>query len=85
VLVSGWVVMVMVVGGVEGGRRGGLVDLGVTEVFPSELGLVSQLLLDPLSSLVDLGVTEIPSGEPGPSESQLLLNPHQLVVLGQTL
>jgi len=84
VLVSGWVVMVMVVGGVEGGRRGGLVDLGVTEVFPSELGLVSQLLLDPLSSLVDLGVTEVFPSELG-LVSQLLLDPHQLVVLGQTL
>merc|ERR1719347_2551981 len=81
--VSGWVVMAMR----ERGR--GLVDLGVTEVFPGELGLVPQLLLNPLgvatALLVDLGVTEVASGEPRPSESQLLLNPHQLVVLGQTL
>jgi len=39
---------------VGGGRGRSLVDLGTTEVLPSELGLFSQLLLDPVSSLVDL-------------------------------
>jgi len=38
VMSVGWVVMAMLSGGRKGG--GVLVDLGVTEVFPGELGLV---------------------------------------------